>query len=518
MRLYFHCHLSLPSLILLHRILLYYPSNIIPPGMDGSGYCKCGFCVIITAFDYLAGDAKWKRQKLCQEIKELQSTSGTVQQPSKDMSYSPISWLPRDVFAEIFVQCLPEVILWPRLSGLGHSTRNVAPLLLCNVCSSWRALALSTPRLWQDLSLTFTKTMPKSKSKEETIAMTHVWIKRSGELPLTLRLRIYLDGDFQALCQALVNAITSYTSRWEHVAFDFADSPISLPPLGNMPCLRTFTMLVLKDTQFPFASCPKLASIFWASSHTLSLAPLPWHQLIRIHLTPPLPTRELLFIIQSCSKLTDFRVALRDDVHESLPYEMVINKSLRELQLHVHDICNPLLERLTLPALIDISFDFTRTEVIPVPGFQEELLRFFSRSKYKLKQFVLDDCGFEDVELLECLKHDSCASLMDLRISNMQDTPMFTDAVLIPLTDIPSAENNVLLPKLKHLSLDLCLDGSPSRLGTMILSRRIPFHKQDQLQYLDIQYTELDERDIYLLQLAESLGLDVTLDVEESIF
>jgi len=50
----------------------------------------------------------------------------------------------------------------------------------------------------------------------------------------------------------------------------------------------------------------------------------------------------------------------------------------------------------------------------------------------------------------------------------------------------------------------------------MILSRRIPFHKQDQLLHLDIhEDIELEEEDIYLLQLAESLGLKVKLNVDE---
>src|SRR6266550_8884824 len=333
--------------------------------MGNSGYCKYDLCIIITSFDYLVGDAKWKCQKLCQE------TSGTtLQQPSKDTSHFPINRLPRDVLAEIFIQCLPEVILWPYLSNVGHSTKNVAPLLLCNVCSSWRALALSTPRLWQDLFLTFRKTMPKSK---EAIDMTHVWIKRSGELPLTLRLNVCLDDDFQALCEALMNAITSYASRWEHVDFLFRDSPISLPQLGDMPCLRTFTMSVRGGyTQFPFASCPKLASIYWSFKCAISSAPLPWHQLTRIQLSPPLPTRELLFVIQSCAKLTDLEITLEDDVHEYLPCEMVINRSLRELQLCIYKFHNPLLERLTLPALTDVSFDF-KFGSTPMPGFQEEL-------------------------------------------------------------------------------------------------------------------------------------------------
>ncbi|KAF8343672.1 hypothetical protein F5887DRAFT_971568, partial [Amanita rubescens] len=360
--------------------------------------------------------------------------------------------------------------------------------------------------------------MLKSKSEEEAIDVTHVWIKRSGELPLTLRLRVLerLNGDFQPLCEALVNAITSYASRWEHVEFRFLDCPISLPQLGNMPCLRTFTMRAPENTQFPFASfasCPKLASIYWSFKGAISSAPLPWHQLTRIQLSAnrPIPTRESFFIIQSCSKLTDLTVKLMDDIPESLPCESVVtNRSLRKLDLCVFEICNPLLERLTLPALTDILFNFKTA----VPDFLEELMRFFSRSKCKLNQMVLEDCGFDDIEFLECLEHDSCASITDLQISNIWRgaQAMFTDAVLIPLTDMPSAKNNVLLPKLTHLSLDFCLGGSPSRLGTMALSRRIPFHKQDQLQHLHIQYTKLDERDIYLLQLAETLGLEIMLD------
>ena len=162
--------------------------------------------------------------------------------------------------------------------------------------------------------------------------MTHFWIKRSGELPLTLRLHVRLNGGFQALRDALMNAITSYTSRWEHVELNFL---ISLPHLGNMPCLRTFAMiLVPKDAQFPFSSCPKLTSVYWSSNRTISSAPLPWYQLTHIQLSNPLPARELFFIVQSCSKLADLEVTLSDDVHEYLSScEMVINRSLRKLQL-----------------------------------------------------------------------------------------------------------------------------------------------------------------------------------------
>ncbi|KAF8351023.1 hypothetical protein F5887DRAFT_851114, partial [Amanita rubescens] len=63
----------------------------------------------------------------------------------------PINRLPQDVLAEIFVQCLPKIEPWSSIKGL--STKDVAPLLLCRICSSWRKLVLSVPRLWQRLSI-----------------------------------------------------------------------------------------------------------------------------------------------------------------------------------------------------------------------------------------------------------------------------------------------------------------------------------------------------------------------------
>jgi hypothetical protein len=188
---------------------------------------------------------------------------------------------------------------------------------------------------------------------------------------------------------------------------------------------------------------------------------------------------------------------------------MVIGESLQKLQLGVHEICDLLLKRLTLPVLTDISIEFL--ESVSTRGFQRELLRFFSRSKCKLDRLNFDECGFDDAEILECLKHDSCASLIDLGISNADNVPMFTDTVLVALTDMGPVERNVLLPKLARLSLDLCFGGSPSRLGTMILSRCITCHQEDQLQSLYLHYDELDERDIVLIKLAENQGLETEL-------
>ena len=452
--------------------------------------------------DYLVDDSTSKRQKLCQKVEESQLASDMARQPCEN-TYS-FNQLPLDILAEIFVRCLPEVRLWPVIRG--RSTKDVAPLLLCNVCSMWRAAALSTPRLWQTLFLDFGQTMPEPK---EAVAMTHTWIGRSGMLPLTLSL---FAGD-EDLVKAMVNALINYTSRWEHVRFTYIFIPLSR--LEPMPCLRTLSCWTRHCTQTPFAKCPKLARIRWHGKSAVPLAPLPWHQLTHIHLEDLASTRDIIFVIRSCSKLTELEVRLKnDEAHESLSCEITMNKSLRKLEIEVSPTCRSLLGRLALPALTDIVIKFDCDA--DTHGFQKVLLDFFSRSKCKLFRIDLSNCGFNDGELLECLKHDSCTALMNLRLASWCNFPMFTDSVLLALTDMRPVENNLLLPKLACLSLESCLNGSPGRLGTMALSRCTSRDKALQrLQRLKIYCTDLDKEDIDLLRLAEIQGLEFLLDPDD---
>ncbi|KAJ7131586.1 hypothetical protein C8R43DRAFT_957077 [Mycena crocata] len=59
---------------------------------------------------------------------------------------SPVRRPPDDVVQAIFLACLPS-----RRNAVMSAQE--APLLLCRVCSMWRALALATPRLWASLHI-----------------------------------------------------------------------------------------------------------------------------------------------------------------------------------------------------------------------------------------------------------------------------------------------------------------------------------------------------------------------------
>ncbi|KAF8351019.1 hypothetical protein F5887DRAFT_190525 [Amanita rubescens] len=359
----------------------------------------------------------------------------TERQPSE--YYFPINRLPQDVLAEVFVQCLPKFESWPSIEG--RSTEGIAPLLLCRVCSSWRKLVLSEPRLWQRLSLCFIGT----SRTEEVIALIHGWIKRSGVLPLALSLRVVVVvyNDllvFRAMVEAVLGAFVQYASRWEHFHFSKDDISVTLPEFGDMPRLRSFTLYGdhFEDTKLRISSWPMLAALRWPLHPTASSTPSPpWHQLTHLALGHLMTARETLLVIQSCPKLTEIEIESyydEGDTQDQAPRIAVVNNSLRKLVLSVDESCTRLLRGLALPVLTNMTLCY----VTPcVPRVHRGLLHFFTRSKCKLDRLHLVDPAFDDDMLLRCLKHDSCASITDLFLENIHNDPMVTDAVLAALTD-----------------------------------------------------------------------------------
>jgi hypothetical protein len=467
-------------------------------------------------FVCLLDDAKRRRRKLVRAVKKY--SKPTKRQPLPSERFFPINRLPQDVLAEVFVQCLPKFELGSSIEGL--STEDVAPLLLCSVCSSWRELALSLPRLWQRLSLRFSNTIPMSGSKtEEVIALIHGWIKRSGVLPLTLglRVRVVVYDDslvFRAMVEAVLGAFAQYASRWEH--FHFTDDiSVTLPEFGDMPLLRSFSLRGdYEIAKLQISSWPMLTALSWPLHPTTSSSPSPpWHQLTHLTLGHFMTARETLLVIQSCPKLTELEIESYDDEGDFQDQPLrglsVVNNCLRKLDLSVGESCAQLLKRLTLPALADITLNFDSC----VPRVHRELLRFFTRSKCKLDRLHLMDSEFDDEMLLKCLEHDSCASITDLSIANIFDDPMVTDPVLLSLMDVPSPDNNMLLPNLAHLEFHMCLGGSSGMLGMMLASRCILWDDEDQLKTVKIVCQSLPELDIALMALAEAHGLNVTFDI-----
>ncbi|KAJ7133626.1 hypothetical protein C8R44DRAFT_870992 [Mycena epipterygia] len=112
---------------------------------------------------------KAKRQLLKEEIDDHRALS------------SPMRRLPGDILQEIFISCLPtthNAVIHPR----------EAPMLLGRVCSYWRNIAHTTPKIWNSLhvSLLPTETPPDIVSAFQDLV--EAWLERCGGCPLSISL------------------------------------------------------------------------------------------------------------------------------------------------------------------------------------------------------------------------------------------------------------------------------------------------------------------------------------------
>ena len=449
----------------------------------------------------------------------------TMGRKKAKQSIFPINQLPREILAQIFWHCVPENRDLPRLMS-----SNSAPLLLCRVCPSWRQLALATPNIWTTVGIII-RTQDADPS-----AFSHViniWLERSGILPLTLYLVQHLGAgtrlDAYAHLKAILSVLYSHSSRWENVTFNWFESPeLSLPRLGKLPFLRAFHLFVPSRISIcPLFSetPPRLAQLSWPHTHHASMNPqIPWSQITYLHIVDLMTVSSASEMIRLCPQMEEFSVHLEQD-HEFMAMvadshvprgSRVVNYHLQKLSISVEGDCSSLLDSLALPALREfLSFFYEDLDYAALPFTCHSLLAFLTQSKCKLKELRFYDCRFIDSAFLECLAHES---LETIEVLDIAYNPKFTDPVLIGLTDLPSLPaHRVLLPKLTHLTLKMCLaSASPGTLGGMLLSRYCSREHEapvERLESLSLMVRDgyLSEADKDIIEDAAAEGVKVEL-------
>ncbi|KAF7345222.1 F-box domain-containing protein [Mycena sanguinolenta] len=119
---------------------------------------------------------------------------------------SPARRLHEDIVREVFTATLP-------------STRNAtissdeAPLLLCRVCKSWRAVALSTPQLWASFHIVVTP----PPNFERLMTLVETWLTRSGSVPLDISMVYSMASDWNWDVSPLLETFASVSHRWKNV-------------------------------------------------------------------------------------------------------------------------------------------------------------------------------------------------------------------------------------------------------------------------------------------------------------
>lgn len=204
-----------------------------------------------------------------------------------------------------------------------------APLLLCRICSAWRTIALSTPRLWAFLHLPINFIASKEPLRLPAVAR---WLELSRACPISLSINDHGDNwdqnHWTSSCGvALIESLAPFSARWRQVELN----TISPEAANELVEMRTPQLESLTFTgQVSFLSTLNLVKSRSLRSVTLypvrsgqaddSILDIPfvWEQLTHLtvqynlHGNRKLSVRTILTLLERCSQLVFFSFSLNE--------------------------------------------------------------------------------------------------------------------------------------------------------------------------------------------------------------
>ncbi|KAJ7646462.1 hypothetical protein FB45DRAFT_890525, partial [Roridomyces roridus] len=378
---------------------------------------------------------------------------------------SPVRRLPLDIVQEIFVTCLPD------RNCVMSATE--APMLLGRICSSWRAISLSTPRIWSKLHIVEPQD-PHHRTEQtkwaQRLASTEQWLARSGTCALSISVESVAGDSDATMLHLFTHILIPLASRWRAVHFSIPFPTVQL--LSNLtekdvPLLQDISIFqhpaYHDDT--PESVSPfdmhifrglgiTRASFVWPTVNLAAALPLRWTQLTVLHLLPSMsyaPDYPVLTgtaardILSRCLALRICSIHVCDEVDLALPTRDTIEcPYLHTLELynsHPGELAftmRQLFTGLSLPRLLRVrlaGYGRTPTNTHHLSPFlvsapRLESLRIFS---YYLTQDML-------VTLLR--------GLPTLRRLHLECSDSLQDKFLDFLT--PTADSDYCCPNLKE--------------------------------------------------------------------
>ncbi|KAJ7441326.1 hypothetical protein B0H11DRAFT_2096527 [Mycena galericulata] len=345
----------------------------------------------------------------------------------------PMSRVPPEIISEIFLHCLPF--------GVDTPLPSEAPLLLCQISSQWRDIALSTPGLWSEISLLD----PRSQG---ICLLLNTWLSRARRCPLSISIRWRKPGLRGVLSAAVWSAMEPFSHQLQSLTLagcfrEFTHFPFIQ---HRLPSLKSLTMINLGlggsdgsdrllDDITVFNEAPLLDTVSLDGDGCMGI-PLPWVYLKGISLSD-LPIDMCLQCMQRAFNIT--RCTLFRPRHLNATHQLEAIPALEHL--HVLSLMEGwqdgiLLAALTLPALRMLGVSVRADDS---PNF----MSFLTRSNAQLR-FLRLTTDLDEGFILQCFNHPSATSLEELELYFEIGFP--TPSILRVLRDDP-----LLLPKLQRL-------------------------------------------------------------------
>jgi hypothetical protein len=358
----------------------------------------------------------------------------------------PIEVLPPELLAEIFVHCLPSPSWMPERPRV-----NEAPMLLCQVCSYWRELAISLPFLWSSLHGYLDVS---NRAQSWRVLLYQLWIERSRTQPLFLYIN---PNSSDPTTSSLMHLFLAEIHRWGDVGFHFNHNPakdffaidgrrahlLQSISISAYNCTEASTLAEIPSI---LQSFPNLRCLRWSSRATpMTLLKMSFPGLTQVKLLDcPLPLDEFVRFISQCPQIRDIEVQIVEPPSKPFTLPTITLPHLSSLRVGTSFRVNEMIDYFTLPSLRFLDYP-----KVQIQNFEN----FISRSSCKLQTFYLSHyVGVTEDEVIYFLAMPSLQSLRELSIR----ANGITDRLVGLLKYSEANPKDNVLPYLENLSLEGC--------------------------------------------------------------
>ncbi|KAF8206262.1 hypothetical protein K438DRAFT_1816906 [Mycena galopus ATCC 62051] len=304
--------------------------------------------------------------------------------------------IPVELVAEIFNLTLPDILDDP------HSSQS--PLLVAHVCHDWRSVALSTPQLWGNLTLS------DGHVHNPDTVLIEQWLGRANLVSLSL-------WGGQSFPKEITDLISRNNTKWKALAFhgDMLHKLSAIDPVGGFPSLRK---LVIQSHAPPFQrpgsidsitgflDAPALSELYFQGhSHLLARLDIPWSQLTRYTTFRALCIADVWEILSLTPNLQHASLSTIMSDGDTRGLGITTLRRLKSLSFSgnrglgiLHYLMLPALETLDIGALL--------------PHDMATLLSFFDRSPGKLAALIASTTDL--LSFIPCLR--AIPTLSSLRL------------------------------------------------------------------------------------------------------
>ena len=346
--------------------------------------------------------------------------------------FSHVQRLPNELLAEIFLYYHEAVV---------HSYPHPnlpPPLLLTQICSTWRHVAHGMPKLWTTFSLDANSQVTTRKA--DHVSFAKAWLSRAQPHPLCVSLSINTTD--QAF-NRIVDAILPSADRLQDLRLYLPIShfwPLLNLAVGSMALLESVELSVMPSVYnqeatywtkkiTAFARAPRLRSVALFSCDVDALycnIQMPWSQLTKLFISESYQILNTSYrdVFLQCTNLVDCTLYVNAWEEWDVPdVPIVVLPHLRRLVVTFidHGRSSPFFQPLNLPALKDLTVATTDGCAWSQPIFMELTLR----SSLDLEQLYFDHLEINPDALLQLLPHMKSLIKLHINLSKCIDDNLF---------------------------------------------------------------------------------------------